>query len=191
MRLPSRSSSDRETERPPQVTAGKSGSSAARSERRRANETRAMCLSLARGALGRARELRSRAMSMRLTRFASLLAVALAAVTLFAGGRVASVDAPSAQHRPSRPPRDQHCASVRQRRTGGRARAPRCGDSRAAVVAQAPPLGGGHLARAGSRRSPAHTSDWRGRESSPGAVLALPLGTVTTHARHRDRLIPG
>jgi hypothetical protein len=34
-------------------------------------------------------------MSVRLTRFASLLAVTLAAVTLFAGGRFASVDAPS------------------------------------------------------------------------------------------------
>jgi hypothetical protein len=34
-------------------------------------------------------------MSVRLTRFASLLAVALAAVTLFAGGRVGLVDAPS------------------------------------------------------------------------------------------------
>jgi hypothetical protein len=34
-------------------------------------------------------------MSVRLTRFASLLAVALTAVTLFAGGRVASADAPA------------------------------------------------------------------------------------------------
>ena len=42
MRLPRRSSSPRDSVRPPHVTAGKSGSAAARSDRRLANETRAI-----------------------------------------------------------------------------------------------------------------------------------------------------
>ena len=128
---------------------------------------------------------------MRLTRFASLLAVALAAVTLFAGGRVASIDAPSrsiARRGPleisTAPASGSVAQAVEQERHD--AETPERPLSLRllllAVVTSLVPLASFARARVGSHD---------GRASSPGAVLAVPLGTLTTHARHRDRLIPG
>ena len=123
---------------------------------------------------------------MRLTRFASLLAVALAAVTLFAGGRVASVDAPSrsiARRGPleisTAPASGRVAQAVEQERHD--AETPERPLSLRllllAVVTSVVPLASFASARVGSRRaaSPRQAPSWLSRSgrSPPTLVTAI------------------